>query len=612
MTPSDTVSADRALGIIVGAAVGDALGWPQELRSSIVGGQRARNVPPAPQFRQWERNSGTQFARYQETVAAGEYSDDTQLLLAVARSCLRRSEWLTYLTQVELPTWLLYQRGAGRAVLAAARAWANGHAPWIEGDGSRTHRAKDPVGTYFNAGANGAAMRIAPHVIVTVSDVSTAELLHRVLLDGIATHGHPRALVGAVIHALSIRHALLQQGTLEYGGLIDSLLSDQSWQNSDLLHDALPSDWLQAFEQAHRQSPKAAWAVAAHETLELLQIAHHSLERAALANDEHTLSLLGAFDKTRNGAGTITAVAAAYIATRAAARPITGLLRSAFLASADTDTLASMTASVLGAIHGTAWLGPLARDVQDAQCLRDITARLAAVVNERTATHQQAPLFHAANIRTSVGTKEIEHFRSAAFGGQSDALRCLPDGREITSYEQDRRQANKSGLIVTRVRLTTSDRQTLILHKTYKTGSVEEGRSFPQVATTEKPGGERYPDYTTQASVLEIKLRVSDLEKAVHFYRDILNLRVERFAENAARLDNGLTLMQLPRQEQHKRTFWQTGDLLITIAVHDFGEVVRRATNSDLSEILSLENTAQQRQMRLRDPDGHNLMIIGR
>ena len=92
--------AERARGAIVSAAVGDALGWPQETRSNIVGGQKARNVPAKASFRSWDRNSGTQYARYQETVEAGEYSDDTQLLLAVARSCLAGEAWPRWFARV--------------------------------------------------------------------------------------------------------------------------------------------------------------------------------------------------------------------------------------------------------------------------------------------------------------------------------------------------------------------------------------------------------------------------------------------------------------------------------------------------------------------------------
>ena len=104
---------DKVVGLLLGAAAGDALGWPQEDRSQIVGGRAAREVEPRPEFRAWERNAGTRFARYVEPIGAGEYSDDTQIMLAVARSCLRGANWSEWLRGVELPLWPVYQRGGG-------------------------------------------------------------------------------------------------------------------------------------------------------------------------------------------------------------------------------------------------------------------------------------------------------------------------------------------------------------------------------------------------------------------------------------------------------------------------------------------------------------------
>lgn len=224
ITPPDKIwaliSADRIVGLIVAAAVGDALGWPQEDRSQIVGGDEAREVAPRPQYRDWERNAGTQYGRYLDPVGAGEYSDDTQLMLAVARAC-QRDDWFYWLSNVELPFWPVYQRGGGGAVLSASRAWADGHPPWAP-----TGKNDDKVSRYFDAGANGVAMRIAPHAIVAARNPDESQLVRRVLLDGIATHGHPRALLGGVIHALALRQALIQEGTLGYGALLEYLLNN--------------------------------------------------------------------------------------------------------------------------------------------------------------------------------------------------------------------------------------------------------------------------------------------------------------------------------------------------------------------------------------------------
>jgi len=92
-----SVEPERVRGALLGVAVGDALGWPQEDRSNIVGGARARDVEPQAAFRAWRRAAGTQYARYEEPVREGEYSDDTQLMLAVARACLQGDAWLHWL-----------------------------------------------------------------------------------------------------------------------------------------------------------------------------------------------------------------------------------------------------------------------------------------------------------------------------------------------------------------------------------------------------------------------------------------------------------------------------------------------------------------------------------
>ena len=70
----------RAEAAMLAAAVGDALGWPQENRASRVGGRRG--VEPELEFSEWRRREGGSYAPHEETIAAGTYSDDTQLILA--------------------------------------------------------------------------------------------------------------------------------------------------------------------------------------------------------------------------------------------------------------------------------------------------------------------------------------------------------------------------------------------------------------------------------------------------------------------------------------------------------------------------------------------------
>lgn len=596
--------AERVRGAIVSAAVGDALGWPQETRSNIVGGQKARAVPAKASFRSWDRNSGTQYARYQETVEAGEYSDDTQLLLAVARSCLAGEAWVRWLTRVELPTWLLYPRGAGRAVMAAARAWADGHPPWISGD-SRSQRGGDPVAAYFKAGANGVAMRAAPHVAVTVTK-DTAVTLARVVTDGITTHGHPRALVGAVVHALALRHALLRQGVLEYGDLIETLIEDRSWQDADWLSNALPSEWTRAFETTTHQPVMTGWKTAVHETRELLQIAQRSLARAALANDEQTLEALGCYDKTRNGSGTVTAVAAAYVATRAAARPLTGLLRTAFLPRADTDTLASMTASLLGAIHGIDWIHQLAQTVQDGPYLHTIGMQLAECLATPQPEPGQQPLFSPATSEPNlqVRTKHLEHFRDVSFSAERPPD-VFPDGRRISSHQYSQ-IAGTGRTTVRRLRLRTVDGQSFIIDKVTKLPEAQEAVSVPRPRTKTQSEMER----RFEQSVIKVTFRVSSLDRSLQLYHDILGLTLENKTSDSANFANGLTLTAKSRSHAESRSDSEARNVLVTIFVQDFHNTADRVRSSNLAQILGGDDRDGREQLRIRDPDGHDLRLL--
>ena len=67
-------------------------------------------------FYDWEKVGG-RFNGYIDHLAKGSYSDDTQLLLSVARSIkVDGTIDREYFSKIELPNWLLYARGAGRTI----------------------------------------------------------------------------------------------------------------------------------------------------------------------------------------------------------------------------------------------------------------------------------------------------------------------------------------------------------------------------------------------------------------------------------------------------------------------------------------------------------------
>ena len=208
----------KAEGAFLALAAGDALGWPQEIRRNVR--SSARGTSPQVEFQTWTRRSGGRYRPYEEIIRAGEYSDDTQLTLAVARSRTNHgADWWKAFMRVELPRWTIYERGGGGATKRAAQAWLAGNPPWQSGK-------TDVVRRYFDAGGNGVAMRVLPHALFLAGQDDPAVLVHDVVRDGAATHGHPRALVGATACAYAAWSLARRNRTLGFGELLDLLIDE--------------------------------------------------------------------------------------------------------------------------------------------------------------------------------------------------------------------------------------------------------------------------------------------------------------------------------------------------------------------------------------------------
>lgn len=349
----------KAQGALLGAAFGDALGWPQEDRSRKIGRSSDQTIH-LEEFQQWRRRAGGRFYAHEEIINSGEYSDDTQLLLCVARSLLSDSQWLENFTLRELPAWTLYERGAGGATKRAVESWITGQEPWRQ---TPIEKAK----IYFNAGGNGVAMRILPHCLSAIYETDFPKIAKNIIADGICTHGHPRALVGALAYGFAICESLKKTGTLGYGEIVERVLSNvNSWSEFPDLSDLWPN-WKQTAEELNNREYLFTWKETVREMLNLLELCRSAMKQGALSIDEEVLTRLGCFDREMNGAGTITASASIFLAARYAADPCNGIIEAAFAKGADTDTLASMTGGLLGAILGIEWLENRVKRIQDSQ-----------------------------------------------------------------------------------------------------------------------------------------------------------------------------------------------------------------------------------------------------
>lgn len=478
--------APRIAGAFVAFAAADALGWPQEMRP--------KRGTPSAELRSWVRQSGGRFRPHEEPILAGEYSDDTQLLFAVGRARLTGDAWAKCLAARELPFFHLYNRGAGRSVLRACRAWRNGTAPWLVTDAEERN-------AYFQAGANGAAMRVLPHVAWHAALDDAAALNDDVFADGILTHGHPRALLGASLFAQAARLVARNEGTLGYGELVHRLADNvELWaQPSYAPHSA----WLTSYERCI--GPMSThWEQTISEIRELLRIADAGLARGALADDQEILAALGCFGKFK-GSGTVTAVAAIYLASRYAAQPTGGVISAAFAYGADTDTLAAMTGGLLGALHGQDWMPSQWLRVQDCSSLEDLASQL---VERRVIRKWRA-------VDENALTSLVENL-----GGAS---KVTVDGELVGDVvaKGELIHRGKAAVNVWKVRL--NDGQTIYLKR-----FIEKAEKAPKRDKSSEKAGKAPVVRGIKAKLKGIRLATADLEGLAAFYEQALGVSALR------------------------------------------------------------------------------------
>jgi len=175
---------DRAHGALLGTFVGDALGMPFEGLPQI-------DVPAAVEMIAARRGLGT-------------YTDDTQMMIAVAESLIARGRVDEQHLARAFQAGYDPDRGYGGGTRRVFELWATGTpiasaaAQIFGGQGSR---------------GNGAAMRIAPVAVLFCEDPE--RLVAEATRSAQLTHAHPVGVDGAVVQAAAIGAALRDEDILE-------------------------------------------------------------------------------------------------------------------------------------------------------------------------------------------------------------------------------------------------------------------------------------------------------------------------------------------------------------------------------------------------------------
>lgn len=591
-----TVLLCKAQGAFVGAAVGDALGWPQENRSMQIGSKNQ----PSRNFNKWTRRSGGRYFPYLDEIPSGHYSDDTQLLISTARSISTRKDWWHHFAYRELPFWHIYERGGGGATKRAASSWLEGKEPWDD----TTSKA---IEKYFAAGGNGVAMRIMPHCLQGYMQSDFMHIAQEIMTNGICTHGHPRALVGALSYGYAIWQAFKLTGTLSYGALIDLTLSAAGvWGSFDCLHTFFPT-WEKAISQKPFYSYRDIWLRTVNEMIVLLQESRDAFNSGALAVERDVLSRLGCFSSSMSGAGTIAAAAAIFLASRYAANPLGGVLEAAFAEGIDTDTIASMTAALLGAIAGIEWLGDLQDCVQDAAYLKNLGEIIANNKNDDASFN--------INTHSHITKKDNNQFISILEISNIGDFVLLPIG---VSGKVKQKSINKSLSVRTLSRfweIETVDGQSFYITKISRVNKPKSISTEESSLLVTASNPIKINESTDEIARIRIKLPVRNIFSSRRFFEEIIGLKVTK--ENTHSILIADIIMLVPATEYHTSNVTGRNDYtkyrsFVAVDTISIRSVYQNMLNCGVKILSQIKEVNGALFFRCIDPDGNIIEIFER
>lgn len=564
---------ERAISAYLAAAIGDALGWPFE--------GHANATPSAENwdgnYIRWKKRASSRFLRTLELVDAGEYSDDTQLILAVTRSRLRSIEWWINFSTCELPFWTFYERGGGGATKRAAASWLSSVPPW------RSSKV-DSVRKYFSAGGNGVAMRVLPHCVAGIKCNSFEPVALDIITDGVTTHGHPRALVGALAYGFALWYALRLDSTLNFGELIGATVSNVSvWGQQRSIAERW-QDWPKCASESGDYA--SLWRETVAESLDLLKKASNAIQAGALSLDNEALDSIGARNAKVSGAGTVSAVAAIYFASRYAASPAEGLRRAASAVGADTDTIASMTGALLGALSNRSWLSQYLPSLQDSLYIE----KLASAMTDGAIVQP----FESQSVRKS----DLAKLSSALSASISLHGVRLPNGmmvERVSTFDNLKDQQSYW-------ELHTKDGLKLFVRMPRSIAVPDERSTQTEEFQAELMAVENFKD---EANVfMGLSLTVSNLNNSLAFYRDLLGLKVSARGDKVLRFGEYLALKEEPG--------FPVGIKPVTVylQVESLDKLRTRLIESNYPNLSKVVDTSKRRSFSCVDPDGYVVEIV--
>lgn len=367
-------------GSIKLSAIGDALGWITEFEKTTDSLKQKFGTDRIEQFFDWKKTVGGRFLGFTDNIKAGSYSDDTQLLLAVARS-IKKDGTIDheYFSKVELQNWLDYARGGGRTVKTAADKISRKSVKWF--NNFYNFKVNGENFDYRQSGANGAAMRVLPIALANLGNVE--KIKEEIFCNSIATHGHPRAILGAMLYGYAVNQIIVYRPEdFNWENYITQIGLDFPTKFEITFKNRIEiREWLREWNKQNSNSFEKLYSDTITETQNQLRFVYQSIKQNLSVHE--TLKKIGCFDPATKGSGVATVVAGIYLATKYHDNPLQAIAESVNALGSDTDSIAAFTGGLVGALHGHSIIPDKWKAVQDISYLDSIAEKLLAISEDR-------------------------------------------------------------------------------------------------------------------------------------------------------------------------------------------------------------------------------------
>ena len=359
-------------------AIADALGYMMEGIDSQEELKKKIGVDKIDAFQNWENHRLGRFQDKKFTIYEGEYSDVTQMSLAVARSIQFDGEMdHNYFAKRELANWDKYERCGGNTVKGASLNIRKKTVKW--NTNFHTHQRKGKTRDYRECGANGVAMRVLP--IVLAFHKNWGKIKDNIFANAIVTHGHPRAIIGAFLYATALEYILDNSpDTFSCIKMLDHISSNyEDYCSIPSFRNAEYKEWLNIWGTSQNKTFKVLYSEILEETRVKLDILKESIKKSRAI--EETLNDLGCTQSGIKRYGTSTVLGGILMFCKFHNDPEEGIIESVNTFDTDKKVIAAFTGSMYGALYGGSVIPNKWKHVQDEEYIETIVSKLFDINN---------------------------------------------------------------------------------------------------------------------------------------------------------------------------------------------------------------------------------------